>query len=99
MTQDEFNKLCRNYREGPQDEIEQEMHTRIMVVVLKVMQHRMGISDEVEWSPPREMLQYDYIATFLDGCNQRQLGLLKEDAEGVILEGVVPTLGGQFPEH
>jgi len=83
MTQDEFNELCRHFRQGPKDNIDRDMFGRIVAASLKVIRHPMIEGRQLSKSGGLSLRKEtgELVAKFLDGCDQRQLGLLKKMAE------------------
>ena len=86
MTQDEFNELCRRFRRGPKDNIERDMYERIVAASLKVIRHPMIKGRQLSRGGGSSLRKEagELVAKFLDGCDQRQLGLLKKMAEKLI---------------
>ena len=86
MTQDEFNELCRHFRQGPKDNIECDMYERIVAASLKVIRHPMIKGRQLSKGGGLSLRKEtgELIANFLDGCDQRQLGLLRKMAEKLI---------------
>jgi hypothetical protein len=99
MTQGEFNELCRSFRKGPQDEVEVELFARIHMASMMVIRDRevkrRRLPEETELTFHGDLTEV--VGAFLDSCDRRQLRLLKQIADALILnkEPIPPLLRRQ----
>jgi hypothetical protein len=86
MTTDQFDEVVDLLRQGSQwpESVDHDLIARVFVAAGYILKHRLGISDDVMWSPAESEL-----SEFLAGLSRVQRGKLKRIAESLVMAGDV----------
>jgi hypothetical protein len=86
MTTDQFDEAVDLLRQGSQwpESVDHDLTARVFVAAGYILKHRLGISDDVMWSPAESEL-----SEFLAGLSRVQRKKLKRIAESLVMAGDV----------